>query len=321
MQRRDFCVLSGAAAVAQAVAGLAQASKAPRIGILVLGNPDPAPFLSAFREGLRDLGYSEGQNIALEIRSADGEAHLLPTLARELVGLKVDVIVGFQTPALLAAKDATSDIPIVMGLAGDPVVNGLIASFARPGGNVTGMAAAGAQMVGKLLEITREMLPAARHVSLMANAPDPYHRPFVQHAESAGRSLGLAVRTHLLQSPNELESAFARSAGGGAHAVVIQPSLPHRRSAELALKHRLPAFSHGEDFVAVGGLASYAADYPAVFRQSGTFVDLILKGRKPADLPVQMPTRYLLVINLRTAAALGLKLPPSLLIRTDRVIE
>lgn len=296
-----------------------QASKAPRIGILVLGDPDPAPFLMAFREGLRELGYSEGQNIVLELRSANGAAHLLPTLARELVGLKVDAIVGFQTPALLAAKDATSDIPIVMGLAGEPVVNGLVASFARPGGNVTGMASAGAQMVGKLLEIAREMLPTARYVSVMANAPDPFHRPFVQHAESAGRSLGLTVRTHLLQSPNELESAFAKSAG--AHAVVVQPSLPHRRSAELALKYRLPAFSHGEDFVAAGGLASYSADYPAVFRQSATFVDLILKGRRPADLPVQMPTRYLLVINLKTAAALGIKLPPSLLIRTDRVIE
>ncbi len=321
MKRRDFTALIGAVANSLPIAGRSQTSIPMRVGILVLGDPDPAQFLKEFREGLRELGYVEGQNIVLEFRSANGSMSQLQSLARELVSRKVDVIVGLQTPAIKAAKEATTQIPIVMGLAGDPVDNALIASFARPGGNVTGMAGAGAVLSGKLLEISREMLPTMRRVSVMANAPDPFHKVFVKHIQTAGRSLGLTVQTQLLQDPDELERAFARSAAGGADAVVVQPSLPLRRSAQLALQHRLPAFSHGDDFVAVGGLASYSADYAAVFRQSATFVDMVLKGRKPADLPVQLPTKYLLVVNLKTAAALRLVLPSTLLLRADRVIE
>lgn len=321
MKRRDFSALIGAAVTVLPIAGLAQSSKVPRIGILVLGNPDPAQFLKEFREGMRELGYIEGQNVVFEFRSAKGSIAELPSLARELVALKVDMIVGFQTPAVTAAKAATTEIPIVMGAAGDPVGTGLVASLARPGGNITGMSGAGAEVGAKMLELIREVLPSKRHVAVLANAPDPFHRPFVQHIESAGRSLGLTIQTLLLQSPDELESAFAQSVGNGAEAVVVQPSLPHQRAAELALKHRLPAFSPNPNFVARGGLASYSADQPAQFRESAKFVDKILKGRKPADLPVQLPTKYLLVVNQKTAAALGLTLPRTLLTRADQVIE
>lgn len=321
MKRRGFSALIGAAVIARPTAGLAQTSKVPRIGILVLGNPDPAPFLREFREGLRELGYIEGQSIISEIRSAQGTLPQLQSLARELVALKVDVIVGFQTPAVKAAKDATTEIPIVMGFVGDPVGTGLVESLARPGGNVTGIAGAGPEILGKSLELAREVLPMVRSISVMANAPDPYHKPFVLHLESAGRSLGLSIETNLLRSPDELESAFAKSASSGAQAVVVQPSLPSQRSAQLALKHRLPAFSPHTDFVAVGGLAAYSSDQPAAYRQSATFVDKILKGRKPADLPVQRPIKYLLAVNLKTAAALGLVVPPRLLARAEQVIE
>lgn len=321
MRRRDFSALIGAAASAWPIAGLAQSGKVPRIGILVLGNPNPAPFLTAFREGLRELGYIEGQNISFEFRSAKGATTQLHVFARELVDLKVDVIVGFQTPAVAAAKQATTEIPIVMGAAGDPVGTGLVASLARPGGNVTGMTGAGAELGAKMLELMREVLPRLRRVAVLANAPDPFHKPFVQHIDSAGRSLGLTIQANLLQSPDELESAFARVASSGAEAVIVQPSLPQERSAQLALKHRLPAFSPNQNYVAVGGLASYSADQAAMFRESAKFVDKILKGRKPADLPVQQPAKFLVIVNLKTAAALGLSLPPTLLMRADQVIE
>lgn len=321
MKRRDFSTLIGASVTVWPIAGLAQSSKVPRIGILVLGNPDPAPFLKAFREGMRELGYVEGQNVTFEFRSAKGSIAQLPSLARELVALKVNMIVGFQTPAVVAAKEATSEIPIVIGAAGDPVSTGLVASLARPGGNVTGMTGLGAEVGAKMLELIRQVLPTIERLALLANAPDPFHKPFVRLIESAGQSLGLAIQTRLVQSPDELDNVIAQSARDGAQAIVVQPTLPHRRSAEIALRHRLPAFSPNQDFVAMGGLASYSADQAALWRQSATFVDKILKGRKPADLPVQLPTKYLVVINLKTAAALGLTLPPTLLMRADQVIE
>jgi putative ABC transport system substrate-binding protein len=320
MKRRDFSALIATAATAWPTASWAQSGKVTRIGILVLGSPDPAPFLKEIREGLRALGYIEGKNLVFEFRSAKGAMAELKPLARELVALKVDVIVGFQTPAVTAAKEATTETPIVM-LAGDPVGTGLVASLARPGGNITGMAGAGAELGAKMLELIREVLPSKRRVSVLANAPDPFHKPFVQHIESAGRSLGLTIQTILLQGPDELESAFAQSTRDGAEAVVVQPSLPHQRSTRLALRHLLPAFSPNLNFAILGGLVSYSADQPAMYRESAIFVDKILKGRKPADLPVQLPTKYLLAVNLKTATALGLVLPPTLLARADRVIE
>jgi putative ABC transport system substrate-binding protein len=321
MHRRKFMRLIGGGAIAVPLAAAAQQAKLPRIGILALGTPDPAAFLGPFREGLRELGYVEGESVVFEFRSARGSMALLPQLAAELVALKVDIIVGFQTPAVTAAKNATTEIPVVMGAAGDPVATGLVASLARPGGNVTGMMGAGADLGAKMLELVREVMPSVRRVAVLANAPDPFHKPFVQHIESAGRTLGLAIHAVPVPGPDGLEKAFTEFTGGRAEAVVVQPSLPQPRAAALALRHRLPAFSPNANFPGVGGLVSYSADQPTMYRQSAMFVDQILKGRKPADLPVQLPTKFLLVVNLKIAAALGLTVPPTLLVRADKVIE
>jgi putative ABC transport system substrate-binding protein len=321
VQRREFILLFAGTAAAWPALAAAQADKIARIGILVLGNPDPQPFLTAFREGLRDLGYIEGQNIQLELRSAHGKIGELRVAAAELVALKVDIIVTFQTPAGIAAKNATSEIPIVLGAAGDPVGIGLVASYARPGGNVTGAAGAGPEVGAKNLELVREVLPAVRHVAMLANAPDPFHVPLLKSIQDAGETLGIEIKPVLVRRADELEAAFVEFVKARVEAVIIQPSLPLKLAAELALKHRLPAFAANAAFPAAGGLMSYSADQPALYRSSAAFVDKILKGRKPADLPVELATKFLLVINLKTAKALGVTVPPTLLTRADDVIE
>lgn len=319
MRRREFLVLLGA--VAWPVVGLAQTARLPHIGILVLGNPDPAPFLKEFREGLRQLGYIEGQNIVFEFRSARGEAAMLTTLAHELVAYKVDMIVGFQTPTIIAAKQATSEIPIVMGSAGDPVGNGLIASFARPGGNVTGVAGANAELAAKNVELIRELLPNIRRIAVLLNEPDPFHKPFRANIEAAGQTTGIDIKSLLMKSADEYDRVFKEIDQARAEAIVLQPSLLNKRAADMAIQRRLPAISPHASFPLMGGLMSYSADQPVLFREAASFVDKILKGRKPADLPVQLPTKFLLNVNLKTANALGIKLPPTLLTRADQVIE
>ena len=319
MHRREFMGLAtGALAFPRAAA--AQPGKMPRIGILVLGNPDPAPFLKEFREGLRQLGYVEGQNIVFEFRSAKGSAALLQSLAHELVALKVDIIVAFQTPAAMAAKQATADIPVIMN-SGDPVGTGLVASLARPGGNVTGVMGAGAELGGKNLELVREVLPSARRVAVLANAPDPFHKPFLESIQAAGRTLGIEIKPIPVRGAEEFDAAFAEMEKWRAEAVIVQPSLTQRRLVEMAMKHRLPSFAPNTNFPEAGGLMAYSSDQLALYREMATFVDKILKGRKPADLPVQLPTKFQLIVNLKTANALGLTLPPTLLTRADRVIE
>jgi putative ABC transport system substrate-binding protein len=321
VKRRRFLVLAGCAMAAWPRAAAAQADKVARIGVLALGNPDPGPFMRSFREGLRELGYIEGQNIVLEVRSAGGKSDLLRARADELVELKVDIIVAFQTPAGTAAKNATRDIPIVLGASGDPVGTGLVASLSRPGGNVTGVTGAGGEVAGKNLELVREVLPSARRVAVLANASDPFHKPFLEHIQNAGRTLGIDINAIALQRADEIDAAFPALVNWQAEAVIVQPTLPQKRAADLALKHRLAAFSPNTSFPGAGGLMSYSADQPVLFRESATFVDKILKGRKPADLPVQLPTKFRLVINLKTAKALGLTVPPTLLTRADDVIE
>jgi putative ABC transport system substrate-binding protein len=246
---------------------------------------------------------------------------LLRSLADELVRLEVEIIVAFQTPAGTAAKIATSSIPIVLGASGDPIGTGLVASLARPGGNVTGVTGAGGEMAAKNLELVREVLPAARRVAALANAPDPFHRPFLAHIQDAGRKLGIDIKAMPLTRVNEFDAVFAQLRQWRADAVIVQPTLPQVRAADLSLKHHVPAFSPNTNFPAAGGLMSYSADQPALFRESAIFVDKILKGRKPADLPVQLPTKFRLVVNLKTAKALGLAIPPTLLTRADDVIE
>ena len=321
MKRREFLALIGGAIAAWPGAGWAQPGKVARIGVLVLGNPDPGPFLTELRAGLRILGYVEGQDIHLEFRSAGGNPNVLAALAAELVGLKVDIIVAFQTPTVIAAKEATNDIPIVMCPAGDPIATGLVASLSRPGGNVTGVSGATAELGAKNLELIREVLPSARRVAALANAPDPFHKPFLHYIDKAAGTLGIEFKPFLVQRPEAIDASFLEVEKWRAEAVIVQPSLPLGRAAVLAVKHRLPAISPTAPFPAAGGLMSYSADTRALIREGAVFVDKILKGRKPADLPVQQPIKFQLNVNLKTAKAIGLTVPATLLARADDVIE
>jgi putative ABC transport system substrate-binding protein len=320
MRRRDFVALIGACAAAMPFIAWAQTNNMPRVGILMLGNPDPGLFLQEFGGALRELGYSEGKNVALELRNANGSPARLASLARELVSLNVDVIVGFQTPAVAAAKAATADIPIVMCPAQEPVEMGFVASFARPRGNITGMTTATAEITGKNVDLIREALPAVRRLGAIGNTIDPFHKPFLESTEAAALKLGFQLNT-ILTSAEALESAFAELVKDRVEAVLVQPSLPRELASAIALKHHLPLIAPSAEFAAAGGLIAYSADPASVYREAATFVDKILKGSRPADLPVQLSTKFLLVINLKTANALGLVLPPALLIRADKVIE
>jgi len=321
MKRREFIVGAGSAAV-WAAAGSAQEGKIAKIGILALGHPDPAPLLKSLREGLRELGYVEGKNIQLEFRSAQGRPEQLSTLAAELVALKVDAIVAFQTPAATAAKHVTSDVPIVMDTVGDPVGTGLVGSLARPGGNITGVTGATAELGAKNLELAREVMPSLHRAAVLANAPDPFSKPFLQHIQDAAAMLKIEIKPiKVARGTDELEEDFAAIANWQAQAIVVQPSLPQRQIAELALKYKLPALAPTAGFPALGGLMSYSADLDALYRKGARFIDDILKGRNPADIPVELATKFVLVINLKTAKAVGVSVPGTMLTRADEVIE
>jgi putative tryptophan/tyrosine transport system substrate-binding protein len=308
-------------AVTWPLAARAQQPKVPTIGALVIGNISPEQFWREFRQGLRDLGYVEGQNIRFEFRSAEGHLDRLPELAAELVRLKVDIIVTWFTPTALAAKQATREIPIVMAETGDPIGTGLVASLPRPGGNVTGMASVTAELAGKCVQLIRDMLPSARRVTALANATDPFSKPFLQQIELGGEATGTTINPVSIGNTEEFESAFAAMEKDRPDAIIVQPSLPTKRAAELALKHRVPAVSVPRWFVEEGGLMSYSAVYVELFRKAAVYADKILKGAQPADLPVEQPTHFELVINMKTAKALGLEIPPMLLARADEVIE
>jgi putative ABC transport system substrate-binding protein len=320
MRRRNFISLVGGVA-AWPLAARAQQPKVPTIGALVIGNIDPEEFWREFRQGLRDLGYVEGQNIRFEFRSADGQIDRLPELAAELVRLKVDVIVTWFTPTALAARQATREIPIVMAETGDPIGTGLIASLARPGGNVTGLASVAAELAGKSVQLIRDMLPSARRVTALANATDPFSKPFLEQIQLVGEATGTAINAIRINSREEFETAFAAMEKDRPDAVIVQPSLPGKRAAKLALEHRVPAVSVGRWFAEEGGLMSYSARLVDLFRKAAVYVDKILKGVRPADLPVEQPTIFELVINLKTAKALGLTVPDMLLAIADEVIE
>src|SRR4030095_10225516 len=321
MKRRAFITLLGGAAAAWPLAARAQQPKVPTIGALVIGNADPEEFWREFRQGLRDLGYVEGQNVRFEFRSAEGQVERVPELAAELVRLKVDVIVTWFTPPTRAAKQATSQIPIVMADAGDPVGTGLVASLPRPGGNVTGIAGIPAELSGKCIELIRELLPAARRVTALANATDPFSKPFLEHIQLAGEATGTTINPVRVSSAEEVDGAFAAMEKERPDAVIVQPSLPSKRAAELALKHHVAAVSVPRWFAEEGGLMSYSARFADLYRKAAVYVDQILNGAQPADLPVEQPTIFELVINLRTAKALGLTVPPAFIARADKVIE
>jgi putative tryptophan/tyrosine transport system substrate-binding protein len=321
IRRREFTATLGGATAAWTLAARTQQPKVPTIGALVIGNIDPEQFWREFRLGLRDLGYVEGQNIRFEFRSAEGHLDRLPELAAELVHLKVDIIVTWFTPTALAAKRATHQIPIVMAETGDPIGTGLVASLPRPGGNVTGMASVAAELAGKSVQLIRDMLPSARRVTALANATDPFSKPFLEQIKLGGEATGTTINVIGVSNTEEFESAFAGMEQDRPDAVIVQPSLPTKRAAELAVKHRVPAVSVPRWFAEEGGLMSYSAKYDELFRKAAVYVDKILKGTRPADLPVEQPTHFELVINLKTARALGLEIPPTLLGRADEVIE
>lgn len=310
-------LMAGAAAWPPA-ARAQQAGKIHRIGMLTTHSPEP--FLGMFKDGMRQLGYVDGHNIHLEFRTAGGKPGLLAGLAAELVRLKVDIIVASQTPAVQAVKQATKEIPVVMS-AGDPVGTGLVASLARPGGNLTGMSATAAEMGGKLLELIRQIRPSAKRIAVLANAADPFTKPFLEQIESGGRVLAIETPTFKVRGVEEFDAAFAEMARMRAEAVIVQPSLPRKPAIDLALKQKLPAVSPTSAFPEEGGLMSYSANLAEVYRELAVYVDKILRGAKPADLPVQQPAKFELVVNLRTAKALGIKIPQSILGRADRVIE
>jgi putative tryptophan/tyrosine transport system substrate-binding protein len=320
MRRRSF--IQGIAAFAVwPLAARAQQRKVPTIGILVVGAPGSEQFWRLFRGDLAELGYIEGRNIRYEFRSDQGQVSRLTDLAAELVRLNVDAIVTWFTPAAQAAKAATRDIPIVMALAGDPIATGLVDSLARPGGNVTGMSGVNAQLGGKCVELIREMLPSAHRVVALANAPDPFSKPFVEQIRAGGTAVGIVIDAKMLRSPEEIEAAFQDIEKERPDAIIVQPSLPAKRAAELAVKYRIPAISTLRPFAEQGGLMSYAAVEAYLYQRAAVYVDKILKGAKPHDLPVEQPTEFELIINMKTAKALGLAIPSSLRARADEVIE
>ena len=318
IRRRDVVAVIGGAAVSWPLAAQAQQSdRTRRIGVLVGDSLEP---LGRFREGLGELGYIDGKNIQIEVRSAGGQDTRLPELAAELVRSRVDIIVAVQTPAAHAAKNATRDIPIVV-MAGDPIATGLITNLARPDGNLTGVSATAAEAAAKSLELITEIKPGARRVGVLGNADDPFMRPFFDQIQRGAPRVRLEVQQFIIRSSDELNSAFAAIASERADAVIIQGSLPVELTFDLALKYQLPSLSTQKSAGQAGILMSYNASFAERGRMIANYVDQILKGAKPADLPVQQPTRYELAINLKTAKALGLEIPPSLLACPDEVIE
>lgn len=319
MRRRDTVAAALAAlALPRIVWGQ---GKRPLVGVLVLGNPPPELLLRVFRDALRKRGYVEDRNIAFAVRSAGGSAARLPELAAELVRLGADIIVTWQTPATAAAKAATRTIPIVMAGAADPVGNGFIASHARPGGNITGISGAGGEVFGKGVELLREVLPRARRFAVLANAADPFTAAFVRLITASAQGAGVQVLVSKVQPSEDLHAVFGRFARSQVDGLIVQPSLVGPAVAALALSHRLPSMSGFRTFAESGGLMSYSLHQAENFEQAARYVDLILKGARPADLPAANATKFELVINLRTAKALGIAIPQTLLIRADDLIE
>ncbi len=324
-RRVGFIALALAILATPLAADAQQPVKVPRIGYLGLSLPASAPhLLDGFRQGLRELGYVEGQNIAIEYRYAEGRYDRFPALASELVRLKVDVIFA-PGPAALFAKEATNTIPIVFTGASDPVESGYVLSLARPGRNMTGLTISGPELSGKRLELLKEAVPGLFRVSVLWNPGDQPHHVHLPETEAAARALRVELQILEARSPNEFENAFSAMTRKRVGALVLLPDgmffANRQRLAELALKSRLPVIAWRAEFGEAGGLMAYGSNLRDEFRRAAAFVDKILKGAKPGDLPVEEPTRFELVINLKTAKALGLTIPQAVLIRADRVIQ
>jgi putative tryptophan/tyrosine transport system substrate-binding protein len=322
MQRREFITLLGGTAAAWPLAARAQQSKVARIGALYIGLADAESFKKELREGLRELSYVEGQNIAFEFRSAEGKLDRLPELAAELVRLKVDVIVALYVPCALAAKQATLEIPIVI-IAADPVETGIVPSLARPGGNITGVSLMSAASSAKNIELFRDMLPSVRRVGVLGNAANPiYAKAMLDEVLLAGGPTGIEIRpVVMVREPDELESAFATMVRERTEALVVQGDLAIKPVVDMAIKYRLPAASTTRAFADIGGLMSFGADGPASVRHGAKFVQRILQGRQPNDLPIEQPTKFELAINLKTAKAMGLPIPETFLLRANTLLE
>jgi putative ABC transport system substrate-binding protein len=323
VDRRAFLAGAVALLAAPLAAESQPAGKVYRIGILVPGSTSPQ--IHAFREGLRDLGYVEGQNLAIEYRSAEDRLERLAGLAAELVTLKVDIIYANVTPAAQAAKNATQAIPIVFGASSDPVDYGLVASLARPGGNITGLSNTGADLSGKRLELLKEGVPGISRIAVLWNSANPIMARQLRETEVAAQVLGAQLQVVDVRGPDDFARAFRAVAMGRPGALVVLAdflTMNHRgRIAEFATKNRLPAISEFREFAAAGCLMAYGPSAPDLGRRAAVLVDKILKGAQPGDLPIEQPTKFELVINLKTAKALGLTIPPSLLLRADQIIE
>jgi putative tryptophan/tyrosine transport system substrate-binding protein len=328
MDRRAFLgTLTGGLLAARLTVEAQQAGTVYRIGLLDYAAPDPGRqvWWNAFRQQMRALGYVEGQNVTFEPRWAPGDDDRLPKLAAELVDLKVDLIVTGGQNAALAAKRATATIPIVTATGTDPVALGLATSLRQPGGNVTGMTSISSELASKRLELLRLIAPPASRIAILWDQRNPASRLSVDGTEAAAKPAGLSIHSVPMRGPAEIGAAFATLVRDRAGALIIVPSPAifsnRKRLVELAMKHRLPTVVGSREYVEAGGLASYGPDYPDQFRRAAGHVDKILKGAKPGDPPIEQPTKFELVINLKTAQALGLTIPPSLLQRADQVIE
>ena len=325
LRRREFVTLLGGAAAAWPLAVRAQQAKAATIGLLGTGSAAAqSQWTATFVQRMRELGWVEGRNLAIEYRWADGRTERLSELANQLVRLKVDVIVTHNTPGPLAAKQATSTIPIVFATAGDPVGTGIVASLARPGGNVTGLSSQTPDVAGKRLELLREIVPGLRQLAVLADTDNPFVKLDVSHLRQAGAGLGVEVAMFEMRRGEDIDPAF-EALKGRAQALYV-PATPiavvnRVRINTLALAAHVPTMLGVREYVEAGGLMSYGPNFPDLFRRAADFVDKILRGTKPGDLPVEQPTKFDLVLNRTTAKALGLMVPDKLLALADEVIE
>ncbi len=327
MKKKVFCLALGALLLALSFQAEAQQpAKIPRIGYLAGASPSSiSDRIEAFRQGLRELGYVEGKNIVIELRSAEGKADRLPSLAAELVRLKVDIIVTAGPQSTRAAKEATSTIPIVMGFDIDPVGNGFVASLARPGGNITGLSTLAPEISGKQLELLKEIVPKLSRVAVFGTSTRPGNAQALREVELAAGALGVQLQYLEVRDPKDIETAFQEARKGRADAVLVSalPILASQRTqiADLAVKNRLPAAYGQPEYLDAGGLMFYGASITEMFHRAATYVDKILKGAKPADLPVEQPIKFEFIINLKTAKQIGLTIPQSVLYRADKVIK
>ena len=324
MKRREFITLIGGAAAWPLTAHSQE--KIPRIGFM--GNSTAAleaNLVGAFREGLRELGYEEGRNIVIEYRWADGQYERFPALVAELIAAKVDVIVTAGTPAALAVKKTTTTVPLVMVAVGDPVGTGLVPSLARPDGNLTGLSSVAPDLEGKRLELLREIVPSVSHIAVFLNSVNPFHVASMRQALAAGKTLGIKVQQYDIRKSEDLDGAFAalRKERPDALLILADRVFLHNRQRmmDFTEEQRLPNVNAYKELVEAGGLISYGPSYEDMHKRAAIYVNKILKGAKPGNLPIEQPTKFTLVVNLKAAKALGISMPPTVLSRADEVIE